>query len=132
MTCFFGMFLRKCFFFLTKKWLLLFYWLLETLDFLAEFPADFAENSKGKSFSYGFCQELRFPGNTIVGNYFMRILSSAGNYYQNFLRTCDKNLHKTFSHNWMSFSARVTFSANKIAATSTTNTAGKSGNDNHR
>jgi len=27
----------------------------------------------------------------------------------------------------MSFSARVTFSANKIAATSTTNTAGKSG-----
>jgi len=32
-----------------------------------------------KPVSCGFCQGLRFPGNTFVGNCFLRILGTAGN-----------------------------------------------------
>jgi len=60
-------------------------WLLILLHRIREsttrnsrFSCGFKWKFRRKPFSSGFCQGFRFPGNTFVGNWFLRILGSAG------------------------------------------------------
>jgi len=52
--------------------------LLETLDF----PAESSDKSAGNGNSCRFCQGFALSGNTFVGNCFLRIFETAGNFHR--------------------------------------------------